>query len=111
MSKLYIGAEQRLAVAIDISDARASPRCARSEASAFISAEVKGQVVSGDVWIAQLWNGDTAQASKEQPNIAYCLPKDGAALWTDSLVIPKGAQHNPFRPLSTGSRVNRKSDP
>ncbi|MSP56148.1 MAG: extracellular solute-binding protein, partial [Myxococcales bacterium] len=76
---------------------------------------VKGQVVSGDVWIAQLWNGDTAQASKDEPKIAYCLPKEGAALWTDSLVIPKGAQHKraahafmDFRPSRCPSPPRRK---
>lgn len=77
----------------ELNQAKADAIAAKANLKAFISAEVKGQVVSGDVWIAQLWNGDTAQASKEQPNIAYCLPKEGAALWTDSLVIPKGAQH------------------
>ena len=27
----------------------------------------KGQLIAGDVWIAQLWNGDTAQARAVQP--------------------------------------------
>jgi len=77
----------------DLAAAKADAIAAKANLKAFISAEVKGQVVSGDVWAAQLWNGDTAQASKEEPNIKYCLPKEGAAFWTDSLVIPKGAPH------------------
>lgn len=60
---------------------------------AYISAPVKGQLVAGDVWIAQLWDGDTAQAKAEQPTIAYALPKEGAGIWTDSLVIPASAPH------------------
>ncbi|HWA15288.1 MAG TPA: extracellular solute-binding protein, partial [Gemmatimonadales bacterium] len=48
---------------------------------------------SGDVWIAQLWNGDTAQAKVEQPNIGYVLPKEGCTIWTDSMVVPKSAPH------------------
>ncbi len=77
----------------DLAGAKADAILAKANLKAYISAEVKGQVVTGDVWVAQLWNGDTAQAAKEQPKIAYCLPKEGAALWTDSLVIPKGAPH------------------
>ncbi|MCA9495235.1 MAG: extracellular solute-binding protein, partial [Myxococcales bacterium] len=37
------------------------------------------------------WNGDTMQAKAENEQIAYALPKEGAGLWTDSLVIPKSA--------------------
>jgi spermidine/putrescine transport system substrate-binding protein len=43
--------------------------------------------------VAQLWNGDTMQAKAEEANIAYVVPKEGAGLWTDSLVIPKSAPH------------------
>ena len=60
---------------------------------AYISAPVKGQLISGDVWVAQLWNGDTAQAKAEQPNLGYVIPKEGCTIWSDSLVIPKSAPH------------------
>ena len=60
---------------------------------AYVSAPVKGQLVAGDVWIAQLWNGDTAQAKVEEKLIEYVLPKEGGGIWTDSLVIPAGAPH------------------
>ncbi len=79
--------------AADLAQAKIDAIAAKANLKAFISAEVKGQLVSGDVWAAQLWNGDTAQATKEEAKIAYCLPKEGAAFWTDSLVIPKGAPH------------------
>jgi spermidine/putrescine transport system substrate-binding protein len=29
----------------------------------------------------------------EEANIAYVVPKEGAGIWTDSLVIPKSAPH------------------
>ena len=57
------------------------------------SATVKGRLVTGDVWIAQLWNGDTFQAATENDKIKYALPKEGAAIWTDSMVIPANAPH------------------
>lgn len=73
--------------------AKADVLAAKPNLKAFISAPVKGQLVAGDVWIAQLWNGDTMQAKAEQPNIGYVLPKEGAPIWTDSLVVPKTAPH------------------
>jgi spermidine/putrescine transport system substrate-binding protein len=52
---------------------------------------VKAQLISGDVWISQLWNGDTTQAKAEQPNLAYVIPKEGCTIWGDSMCIPKSA--------------------
>ena len=66
---------------------------AKANLQSFISAPVKGQLVAGDVWIAQLWNGDTAQAKVEQSAIDWVLPKEGSNLWCDSLCIPKTAPH------------------
>jgi spermidine/putrescine transport system substrate-binding protein len=66
---------------------------AKRNLKAYISAPVKGQLISGDVWIAQLWNGDTQQAKVEQPNLGYILPKEGCTIWTDSLCIPTSAPH------------------
>jgi spermidine/putrescine transport system substrate-binding protein len=64
---------------------------AKKNLKAYISAPVKGQLISGDVLIAQLWNGDTTQAKAEQPNLGYVIPKEGTTIWGDSMVIPKSA--------------------
>jgi spermidine/putrescine-binding protein len=77
----------------ELAGAKADAIAAKKNLKAYISAPVKGQLVSGDVWIAQLWNGDTAQAKVEQPNIAYMLPKEGCTIWTDSMVVPRTAPH------------------
>ena len=77
----------------DLDQAKADAIASKANLKAYISAPVKGQLVSGDVWIAQLWNGDTMQAKAEQPTIGYVLPKEGGSIWTDSLVIPKSAPH------------------
>lgn len=75
----------------DLETAKTDALASKALLKAYVSAPVKGQLVAGDVWIAQLWNGDTAQAKVENENIAYVLPKEGAGIWTDSLVIPKSA--------------------
>jgi spermidine/putrescine-binding protein len=76
-----------------LSQARADAIAAKRQLKAYISAPVKAQLVSGDVWIAQLWDGDTAQARTEQPALAYVIPQEGCTIWADSMCIPKGAAH------------------
>jgi len=66
---------------------------AKKNIKAYIAAPVKGQLISGDVWLAQLWNGDATQAKLEQPSIGYVIPREGCSIWEDSLVIPRHASH------------------
>jgi spermidine/putrescine transport system substrate-binding protein len=64
---------------------------AKKHLKAYISAPVKAQLISGDVWISQLWDGDTSQAKAEQPHLGYVIPKEGCTIWGDSMCIPKAA--------------------
>jgi spermidine/putrescine-binding protein len=77
----------------ELAQAKTDALAAKKNLKAYISAPVKGQLISGDVWVAQLWNGDTAQAKKEQPNLGYVVPKEGCTIWTDSMVITSSAPH------------------
>ena len=75
----------------ELAQAKADCIDAKKNLKAYISAPVKAQLISGDVWISQLWNGDTTQAKSEQPNLAYIIPKEGCTIWGDSMTIPKSA--------------------
>ncbi|MEO8089019.1 MAG: spermidine/putrescine ABC transporter substrate-binding protein [Gemmatimonadales bacterium] len=75
----------------ELAQAKADCIDAKKNLKAYISAPVKAQLISGDVWISQLWNGDTTQAKSEQPNLAYVIPKEGCTIWGDSMTIPKSA--------------------
>jgi spermidine/putrescine transport system substrate-binding protein len=75
----------------ELARAKADSIDAKKNLKAYISAPVKAQLISGDVWISQLWNGDTTQAKAEQPNLAYVIPKEGCTIWGDSMCIPKSA--------------------
>jgi spermidine/putrescine-binding protein len=50
-------------------------------------------LLSGDVWIAQSWSGQIAKAVAQNPNLSFAIPKEGSAVWTDCLAIPKSAPH------------------
>ncbi len=77
----------------ELAAAKVDALAAKVNLRAYISAPVKAQLVAGDVYAAQLWNGDTMQARAENDNIEFAVPKEGAAIWCDSLVIPKGARN------------------
>ena len=58
-----------------------------------VFAEDNGQdlLASGDVVLAQEWNGDIAQLMVEDNNISYVVPKEGSLIWEDCLCIPSDA--------------------
>ena len=74
-------------------DARADAIAAKRQLAAFVSAAVKGQLVTGDVWISQLWNGDARQAAAEEPNVAFVVPDEGSTIFADHMVLLAGAPH------------------
>lgn len=51
----------------------------------------KSPLIKGEVNIGAIWNGEAYMAQTELPNIQYIYPSEGAVLWVDSFVIPKGA--------------------
>lgn len=54
--------------------------------------ETKDHLLTGEAWLLMAYNGDVAQAMKEQPGkFGFAVPKEGGILWIDNFVIPKGA--------------------
>ncbi len=60
-----------------------------------VFADDNGQdlLASGEVDLAQEWNGDIVQVMAEDEDLAYVVPKEGSLLWQDTLAIPVGAPH------------------
>ncbi|MBO9708705.1 MAG: spermidine/putrescine ABC transporter substrate-binding protein [Caulobacter sp.] len=48
-------------------------------------------LVAGDVDLVLEYNGDIAQVMKDDPDLAFVIPKEGSLLNSDTLCIPKGA--------------------
>ena len=76
-----------------LADARTDAIRAKANLKAYISSPVKAQLVTGDVWAAQLWNGDATQARAEQAAIAFTVPAEGSSMWLDNLVLTSRAPH------------------
>jgi spermidine/putrescine-binding protein len=54
---------------------------------AYINAEVKDQLVAGDVLAAQLWSTTASQAMSANGEIAFVYPAEGFPLYADNAVI------------------------
>jgi spermidine/putrescine transport system substrate-binding protein len=77
----------------ELAQAKGDALKAKPNLKSYLSAPVKSQLIAGDVWIAQLWNGDTSQARTAEPAIEFVLPKEGSMIYLDSMVMPKTAPH------------------
>lgn len=56
---------------------------------AFTGNEYLTDFGSGDTWAAIVWSGDLASSGGEDDVFAY--PEEGSMIWTDNMLIPKGA--------------------
>jgi spermidine/putrescine transport system substrate-binding protein len=50
-------------------------------------------LASGEVDLAQEWNGDIIQVMGEDEDLAYVVPKEGSEIWQDNMAIASGAPH------------------
>ncbi len=53
----------------------------------------KNEVADGTTWLAQAYNGDALQQMEIHDYIGFFLPKEGASLWIDSIVMLKTARN------------------
>jgi spermidine/putrescine transport system substrate-binding protein len=47
---------------------------------------------SGETWIHQMWNGDSARARLNNPDIKFVFAKEGAVGWMDNVAVPTSAK-------------------
>lgn len=50
-------------------------------------------LASGEVVLAHGWGGPVARAMALKPSIRYVVPKEGATIWADCLVIPRTSRN------------------
>jgi spermidine/putrescine transport system substrate-binding protein len=57
------------------------------------ASDPKQHILSGDVWIAQIYSGDAQILMRSNPELKYVTPKEGGTVWIDTMAIPQKA-HN-----------------
>jgi spermidine/putrescine-binding protein len=50
-------------------------------------------IIGGELWAAQIYSGEGLVAADENNDLVYVIPREGAAVWVDSFVMPRDAQH------------------
>ncbi|HLA67711.1 MAG TPA: spermidine/putrescine ABC transporter substrate-binding protein, partial [Acidimicrobiia bacterium] len=48
-------------------------------------------LLNGNVWVAFAWSGDVIQLQADNPDLRFLIPDEGLMLWSDNMLIPKGA--------------------
>jgi spermidine/putrescine transport system substrate-binding protein len=49
-------------------------------------------LASGTLWACVAYSGDVVQLKADNPKLEFLVPEEGALLWSDNMVIPKGAE-------------------
>jgi spermidine/putrescine transport system substrate-binding protein len=84
---------KKLGLSVNTSDCeelrRASTEAIRQKPllRAFLNAEVRDQLVSGDVMAAHMWNTTAQQAMDSSSNVGFVYPAEGYAVYPDCSVI------------------------
>jgi spermidine/putrescine transport system substrate-binding protein len=63
------------------------------KAYSYIDLEGKSPIVTGDVWMAMMYNGDALALRNKNANIDFCIPKEGTNLWIDYLAVLSKSRH------------------
>jgi spermidine/putrescine transport system substrate-binding protein len=50
-------------------------------------------VAKGDVWLTMAWSGDVFSRAQEGAPLKFVIPEEGGTIWTDNMMIPKGARN------------------
>lgn len=61
----------------------------------YFSQNYTSALQNGDVALTMAWSGDLYQLNAEgdATGMQFCVPKEGAVIWTDNMCIPKGVEN------------------
>lgn len=93
LALLYLGIEPAQAT---VEDAEAAQQMLLEQAPCvrdYYGNEYVDDLANGSLAITMAWSGDIFQLQFDNPDLQFVVPEEGGILWTDNMVIPKGAQH------------------
>jgi spermidine/putrescine transport system substrate-binding protein len=61
----------------------------------FTGNDYAGDLAKGNVVACMGWSGDVVQLQLDNPDLKFVIPDKGGMIWTDNMIVPKGAQ-NPY---------------
>ncbi|WP_293340254.1 PotD/PotF family extracellular solute-binding protein [Microcoleus sp. CAWBG58] len=63
----------------------------KSAIASFTTDAWRSQILTGELKLAMCYSSDANEVIAKNHKLRYVVPKSGSSLWTDTLVIPKGA--------------------
>jgi spermidine/putrescine transport system permease protein len=57
------------------------------------SSNFEQDLMAGDAWMAQAYNGNLTFAMRDEPSIRYVIPQEGGTISVDLIAIPRNAPH------------------
>jgi spermidine/putrescine-binding protein len=64
---------------------------AKRNLKAYLSVEAHTHLLSGEVWVAQFYNGAAWRLARTEPAIAFTIPREGCTIYCDFMCIPRSA--------------------
>lgn len=55
--------------------------------------EIKDKMANNEAALGLVWSGDAVTSIDINPDLAYCVPKEGSNIWLDGMVVPKSAKN------------------
>jgi len=62
----------------------------------YVDLENNSPLVTGEIWMAMMYNGDALALNEKNANISFCIPSEGTNLWVDYLAILSQSQNKPL---------------
>jgi spermidine/putrescine transport system substrate-binding protein len=59
----------------------------------YIDLDEGSALVSGDIAMSMLYNGDAMMVQEHEENIRFVIPKEGGALWVDYMVVMESSRN------------------
>lgn len=57
----------------------------------YVSLGADSALLTGEVWMAMMYNGDALMLRERDPNIAFVVPAEGTSVWVDYLAVLRDA--------------------
>lgn len=93
LSLLALGYDKNSADATQLAAARDHLLALAPGIIAYDSETPEQYLLTGAAWAAVVYNGNAALAARQNPNLVYVFPAEGAGIWFDNLAIPADAPH------------------
>lgn len=91
---IYLGLSPNTTDSTELARAEELLRAQRARVTTYAPlANGRDLLVSGDVVVSHNSSGDVMLGKADAPGIKYFIPREGALIWTDNMVIPAKAPH------------------